>query len=71
MGVILHEKTGDEKEIELHPGDLIKCRDVTDYMLTDFELRRHGYETEIANKVNGEAGIWIEIRGRKDGEKIG
>lgn len=63
MGVILHEKDTDR---DIHPGDLIKCRDITDYMLTDFELRKRGYDTEIANKVNGEAGIWIEIRGVRE-----
>lgn len=61
----MREKTtGEEKEIELHPGNLIKCHNVADYMMTDFELKRQGYKTEIANKVNGEAGIWIEIRGK-------
>jgi hypothetical protein len=38
-------------------------------VVTDFELTKAGYETYYAYRVNGEDGLWIEIRGVKKDEK--
>lgn len=46
-------------------GDLIKCNSAQDMVVTDFELVKAGYETGYAYRVNGEDGLWIEIRGVK------
>lgn len=45
-------------------GDLIECNSPQDMVMTDFELTKEGYITDYAYKVNGEKGLWIEIKGR-------
>ena len=45
-------------------GDLIECSSPQDMVMTDFELAEEGYITDYAYKVNGEKGLWIEIKGR-------
>ena len=45
-------------------GDLIECSSPQDMVMTDFELVNEGYITDYAYKVNGEKGLWIEIKGR-------
>lgn len=44
-------------------GDLIRCNNAQDMVVTDYELVKAGYETDYAYRVNGEDGLWIEIRG--------
>lgn len=48
----------------LKVGDLIECSSPQDMVMTDFELVNEGYITGYAYKVNGEKGLWIEIKGR-------
>jgi hypothetical protein len=52
-------------------GDLIRCNNAQDMVITDHELIKAGYETDYAYRVNGEKGLWIEIRmvGGKEDEK--
>ena len=53
-------------------GDLIKCNSAQDMVVTDFELVKAGYTTDYAYRVNGEDGLWIEIRGvKKDDSRKG
>lgn len=55
-----------EPEEGFKVGDLIKCNNAQDLVMTDFELVNAGYETNYAYKVNGEDGLWIEIRGVRE-----
>ena len=50
-------------------GDLIRCNNAQDMVVTDFELVKAGYTTDYAYRVNGEDGLWIEIRGVKDDKR--
>ena len=65
MGNILRYIKDEPKE-GFKVGDLIRCNSPQDMVITDFELVREGYITDYAYKVNGEDGLWIEIRGRND-----
>lgn len=64
MGNILRLLKGEPAE-GFKVGDLIKCDSPQDMVITDFELMQAGYKTEYAYRVNGEDGLWIEIRGGK------
>lgn len=56
-------------EGKLQKGDLIRCRDKADIIITDLALNEAGYVTEYVYRINHEEGLWIEIRGRrKDGK---
>lgn len=63
MGNILRLLKGEPEE-GFKVGDLIKCNNAQDLVVTDYELTKAGYETDYAYKVNGEDGLWIEIKGR-------
>lgn len=54
-----------EPEEGFKVGDLIRCNNAEDMVITDHELIKAGYETDYACRVNGEDGLWIEIRGVK------
>ena len=62
MGNILRLLKGEPEE-GFKVGDLIKCNNAQDMVVTDFELTKAGYTTDYAYRVNGEDGLWIEIRG--------
>ena len=62
MGNILRLLKGEPEE-GFKVGDLIKCNNAQDLVVTDYELTKAGYITDYAYKVNGEDGLWIEIRG--------
>lgn len=64
MGNILRLLKGEPEE-GFKVGDLIKCNNAQDMVVTDYELVKAGYETDCAYRVNGEDGLWIEIRGVK------
>lgn len=49
---------------ELKKGDIVKCENAADMLMTDQRLREAGYTTEYVYKINNEKGYWIEIRGR-------
>ena len=55
-----------EPEEGFKVGDLIKCNNAQDLAVTDYELTKAGYTTDYAYKVNGEDGLWIEIRGARE-----
>lgn len=50
----------------LQKGELIKCRDKVDMLVTDQALMEAGYITEYVYKINNVEGLWIEIRGRSN-----
>lgn len=64
MGNILRLLKGEPEE-GFKVGDLIKCNNAQDMVVTDYELVKAGYVTDYAYRVNGEKGLWIEIRGVK------
>lgn len=68
MGNILRLLKG-EPEGGFKVGDLIRCNNAQDMVVTDFELVKAGYTTDYAYRVNGEDGLWIEIRGVKDDKR--
>lgn len=65
MGNILRLLKGEPEE-GFKVGDLIECNSLQDMIVTDYELVKAGYETDYAYRVNGEKGLWIEIRGVKN-----
>lgn len=64
MGNILRLLKGEPEE-GFKVGDLIRCNNAQDMVVTDYELVKAGYVTDYAYRVNGEDGLWIEIRGVK------
>lgn len=47
---------------DLKVGDVIRCRDKQDMIVTDYDLCAAGYGTEYIYKINGEDVLAIEIR---------
>ena len=46
----------------LKVGDVIRCRDKQDMIVTEYDLLAAGYGTEYIYKINGEDVLAIEIR---------